>query len=155
MRVCNVNNNKNISFGTSFVNNKNLSLAFESAIKSSSKDFLKSVRKLSSDGNERQLEMYCSALPVNGDRKGSKLIVAYFTEHFKNGVMRYVDRYKFSKSIVKPNESPLVRGKKKSNVCCSLVENFFTEVKDDAVDRMSDAEVQKNLKVIRKKIFVG
>ena len=155
MRVGYVDNNKNIAFGASFVKNKNLSLAFEAAVKNSSKDFLKSVRKLSNDGNERQLQMFCSALPVNGDRKGSTLIVAYFTEHFNNGVMRYVDRYKFAKSIVTPNESYVVRGKKKSDVCCSLVEKFFPSVNDEVVDRMSDAEVQRNLTAIRKKIFIG
>lgn len=155
MRVRNIDNNKNISFGTSFVKNKNLSLAFELAVKNSSKDFLKTVRKLANDGSERQLQMFCSTLPVNGDRKGSKLIVAYFTEHLSNGVMRYVDRCKFSKSIVKPDENHLIRGKKKARVCCALIERFFPYVKDAQVDKMSDVEVQKNLKAIRKKIFIG
>lgn len=155
MRVGYINNNKKNTFGSTFVKNKNLSLAFELAVKNSSKDFLKTVRKLANDGNDRQLQMFCSTLPLNGDKKDGKLIVAYFTEHLNNGVMRYVDRHKFSKCIVKSNDNYLVSGKKKSRVCCTLIERFFPYVKDAQVDKMSDAEVQRNLKAIRKKIFIG
>lgn len=153
MRISPINNNSETGFKSKFVPNKTLALAFNEAKEECSKEFLKSMNKFLTDGEDRTLNLVCEVFDAKGYGNGFKVFKAQFLEELNNRAFRFVDKTKYVTDIVSPNDSQLVKETKSAGVACVLIERFWGRIKNSTIDNMSDVEVQKSIQELKNKVF--
>ena len=153
MKISPINNNLENSFKSKFIPNKTLALAFNEAKEECSKEFLKSMNKFLTDGEDRTLNLVCEVVDAKGYGKGLKGFKAQILEELNNRTFRFVDKTKFVTDVVELNGTFQQKDAISGGVACALIERFWGRIKDSSIDNMSDIEVQKSIQELKNKIF--